>query len=184
MRSFEQNFIRYLNASFPILYIDTFEDDKAKKIIHELCQQNGRNVIEWNLSEAYDYSTEPPLSIPKADLATTLKLLTDDGNLNNKVLLAQEAHFSLDNPENISALKFIAKKILSGEFNFNICLVSPLVPLPKELENYTTIMELDSLTADDIKKIIVDFSEMQYIDLPEKDLLDKLVTRLKMVNLV
>lgn len=179
MRSFEQSFIRYLNAGFPIIYVDTFEDDKAKKIIHELCQQNGRNVIEWNLSEAYDYSTEPPLSIPKADLATTLKLLTDDGNLNNKVLLAQETHFSLDNPENISALKFIAKKILSGEFNFNICLVSPLIPLPKELENYTTIMELDSLTADDIKKIIVDFSEMQYIDLPEKDLLDKLVTRLK-----
>ena len=179
MRSFEQNFIRYLNAGFSILYVDTFEDNKAKRIIHELCQKNGRGVIEWNLSESYDYSTEPPLSIPKADLATTLKLLIDDGNLDNKVLLAQDAHFSLDNPENISALKSIAKKILSGEFNFNICLVSPLVPLPKELENYTTIMELDTLTAEDIKKIIVDFSEMQYIDLPEKDLLDKLVTRLK-----
>ena len=179
MKSFERSFIRYLNAGFPILYIDTFESGKAKKIIHEICRQNGHGVIEWSLSDACDYSADPPLSIPKAELAATLKLLLDDGNLNNKILILEDAHFSLDNPENISALKFVAQKITDGELNFNICIISPLVPLPKELENYTTIMELDTLTVGEIKKLIIDFSERQYIDVPEKDLLDKLVTRLK-----
>ena len=179
MRKFELNFVRYLNAGFPILYVDTFEDGKAKKIIHDICRQNGRGVIEWSLSDACDYSVDPPLTIPKAGLAATLKLLLDDGNLDNKILILEDAHFELDKPENISALKFVAQKIIGGEFNLNICIISPLVPLPKELENFTTIMELDTLTADEIKEIIIDFSERQYIDVPEKDLLDKLVTRLK-----
>ena len=179
MRNFELNFVRYINAGFPILYVDTFENSKAKKIIHDICRQNGRGVIEWSLSDACDYSVDPPLTIPKAGLAATLKLLLDDGNLDNKILILEDAHFELDKPENISALKFVAQKITDGEFNLNICIISPLVPLPKELENFTTIMELDTLTTDEIKELIIDFSERQYIDVPEKDLLDKLVTRLK-----
>ena len=178
MKIFEQNFIRYLNASFPIVYVDTLEDDKAKHIIHDICKQTQRGVIEWSLSEAKDYSVEPSLSIPLADLPSTLKLLIKN-NLDNKILILQDAHFFLSEPKTISALKSVAQKIISGEYNFNICIISPLVSLPKELENYTTIMELDTLTGDDIKEIIVSFTEMQGIDPPEKDLLDKLITRFK-----
>ena len=179
MRTFEQNFIRYLNAGFPIIYIDTSEDDKAKYIIHDICKQIQRGVIEWSLSEAWDYSVEPALPIPEADLPATLKLLAGNG-LDDKILILQDAHFSLNEPKTISKLKSVAQKIIAGEYNnFNICIISPLVSLPKELENYTTIMELDTLTVDDIKEIIVSFTEMQGIDPPEKDLLDKLVTRFK-----
>ena len=31
MSNFEKDFNLYLNAGLPILYVDTFEDDKAKK---------------------------------------------------------------------------------------------------------------------------------------------------------
>ncbi len=179
MRSFEQNFIRYLNASFPILYIDTFEDNKAKKIIHEICDKNQIGVIEWSMDEAWDFSVEPPISIPKADLASTLKLLVKDGNLNDKILILQDAHFLLDKIENTSALKSLAQRIIADEYAFNICIVSPLVPIPKELENYTTIMELETLTEESIKEIIFKFNEKQGATPPEKDLLDTLVTRFK-----
>ena len=179
MRSFEQNFIRYLNASFPILYIDTFEDDKAKKIIHEICDKNQIGVIEWNMDESWDFSVDPPISIPKADLASTLKLLVKDGNLNDKILILQDAHFLIDKIENTSALKSLAQRIIADEYAFNICIVSPLIPIPKELENYTTIMELETLTEESIKEIILKFNEKQGATLPENDLLDTLVTRFK-----
>ena len=179
MSKFEQDFIRYINADFPIIYVDTLEDDKAKKIIHEICNKNQIGVIEWNMDEAWDFSVDPPISIPKADLASTLKLLVKDGNINDKILIVQDAHFSLDKPENIATLKSLAQRIIDNEFTFNICIVSPLIPIPKELENYTTIMELETLDEESIKKIVLKFNDMSGTRPPEKDLLDKLVTRLK-----
>lgn len=179
MSSFEQNFIRYINAGFPILYVETFEDDKTKKIIHEICQNNQIDIIEWNLAEAWDFSVDPPMSLPKADLASTLKLLVQDDNINDKILILQDAHFYLDKPENISALKSLAQSITAGKYAFNICIISPLVPIPKELENYITIIELETFSEQSIKETILHFTETQDIDPPEKDLLDKLITRLK-----
>ena len=179
MKTFKRNFVRYTDAGLPILYIDTFEDDKAKEIIRELCRQHRRDIIEWSLSGAWDFSNKQPMSLGKIDLATTLQLLIDDNNLNNKTLILQDAHFSLDKPETISVLKIIAHGIGSGKYDCTICIISPLVSLPKELENYTTIMELDPLTEDNIEKIVTDFIETQGIDPPEDDLLNKIVTRLK-----
>lgn len=179
MKVFERNFVRYTDAGLPILYVDTFEDDKAKKIIRELCRKNHRNVIEWNLLNAFDYSDGQTMALPKLDLASTLQFLIEDGNLNNKTLILQDAHFYLDKPETISALKTIAQSIIGNEYDCNVCIIAPLVTLPKELENYTTILELDALTEKNIRDLVSNFARTQGIEQPEKDLLDKLITRLK-----
>lgn len=179
MKTFKRNFIRYTDAGLPILYVDTFEENKAKEIIHELCIKQRRGVIEWNLLGAWDFSDGQTIALPKADLAETLQLLISDDTLDNKTLIFQDAHFYLDKPEIISTLKFIALEIISGKYDCNIVIISPLVTLPKELESYTTVMELDPLTENDIKEIIRDFNNVQGIDQPAEDLLNKLVTRLK-----
>ena len=180
MKTFERNFIRYTDAGLPILYVDTFEDDKAKEIIHKICLKHGRGIIEWNLSGAFDLSDGQTVPLPKMNLAETLRLLiSDDENLDNKTLILQDAHFYLDKPETISAVKTVAQNINSGRYDCNIVIISPLVTLPKELESYTTVMELDPLTEDNIKKFVHDFNNEQGIAQPEEDLLNKLVTRLK-----
>ena len=179
MKTFRRNFVRYTDAGLPILYVDTFEDDKAEKIIRELCEQHRRGVIEWSLAGAFEFAGGQKIALPKTDLATTLQLLIDDDNLDNKTLILQDAHFSLDKPETISALKVVAQGITGGQYDCTVCIISPLVPLPKELENYTTILELDPLTEKNIEEIINDFIETQGIDPPERDLLNKIITRLK-----
>ena len=179
MKVFERNFVRYTDAGLAILYVDTFEDDRAKKIIRELCRKNYRNVVEWNLLNAFDYSDGQTTALPKSDLASTLQFLIEDGNLDNKTLILQDAHFYLDKPETISALKAIAQSIIGNEYDCNVCIIAPLVTLPKELENYTTILELDALTEKNIRDIVINFARTQGIEQPEKDLLDKLITRLK-----
>lgn len=179
MKTFKKNFVRYTDAGLPILYVDTFENDKAAEIIRELCRQHRRGIVEWKLSGATDFSDGQSIALPKDDLAATLQLLIDDDNLDNKTLILQDAHFYLDKPETIAALKTIAQGIGRGKFDCNVCIIAPLVPLPKELENYTTILELDPLTENNIEKIVCDFIEMQGIDPPEDDLINKIVMRLK-----
>ena len=182
MKKFKRNFTRYVDAGLPIIYVDTFEDDRAEEIIREMCREHNRGVIEWSLSAgAWDLSDGQSMEISKAEagLAAALQLIIPDDNLDNKILILRDAHSYLDKPEIISALKTIAQGIASGKYDCNVCILSPLVPLPKELENYTTITELDPLADDNIKEIIRDFNEMQGIEPPTKDLLDKLVTSLK-----
>ena len=180
MKNFERDLIRYTDAGLPILYIDTFEDDKAKKIIQRVCKDNHRGIIEWSLSGAWDHSVTPAMAMPEMPLEKTLNILVSDENsLENKTLLLHDAHFSLDKPEVISYLKNIAQSINDGKYDCNICIIAPLVKLPKELENFITILELDTLTEEDIRQIVIDFANSQEIGVPEKDLLDKLITRLK-----
>lgn len=177
MKEFEKIFVRYLNAKLPVIYVDTLEDDQAKEIIFKICRNDNRGIIEWSLAGAYDYSDNS--EIPKSDLATTLQLLIADDNLDNKTLILRDAHFFLDKPETISTFKIICQGINSGKYDFNICILAPLVKLPRELENYITVMELDDLMENDIKEIINSFLKEQNIIKPEDDLLEKLVTRLK-----
>lgn len=37
---------RYIDAGFPIIYLNTFEDDKVDFIIKEVCFE--KEVYEWN----------------------------------------------------------------------------------------------------------------------------------------
>ena len=186
MQTFKRNFVRYADAGLPILYVDTFEDDRAEKIVREICAEHNRDVVEWSLAGSWEFGGGRVMPLPKISLAETLRLLIDDGNLDNKVLILRDAHLAaspgetfLDKPETISALKTIAQGITGGRFDCTICIISPLVQLPKDLELYTTILELDPLTETAIEKIIENFIVTQEIVSPEDDLISTLAMRLK-----
>lgn len=50
MGKFERNFVKFIDAGLPILYVDTFAEDEGKEIIINLCKEINRNIVEWNLS--------------------------------------------------------------------------------------------------------------------------------------
>ena len=179
MKKFERNFIRYTDAGLPVIYVDTLEDDKARDIIFKICGRVERDIVEWSLSGAFEYSGTSVMEIPPADLAATLQLLIADDNLDNKTLILRDAHFFLDKPETIAAIKKLAQGINGGKYDCTVCIIAPLVTLPRELVNYITVMELDDLTENSIKEIVSNFIKMQKISPPRADLLEKLVTRLK-----
>ena len=187
MTNFEKNFMRYMDAGIPILYIDTLEDDKACEIIHEMCKENlQRGIIEWTISGGRDYSTNEALL--QMDLADTLLniFLQDKNLITGKIIILRDVQFYFDphgtnskTAETISAIKLFAQKINSGELDCNLCIVAPLVSLPKEIENYVTVLEMDFLDENLIRQMVVDFSKEQEIKTPDRDLLDKLALRLK-----
>ena len=42
----KQNLVQYIQAGFPILYINTFEESKADKFISEAADR--KEIFEWN----------------------------------------------------------------------------------------------------------------------------------------
>lgn len=157
--SLKQQLSDYMDAGFPILYIDTFEEAKVENTIHQVADR--RTICSWSVAKGYgEYSTKtdewllPPTKDESTDLAKVLesKLAIED-ELHRTILLIKDAHIALENLEVVAYLKEIATRI-SGELECCVILLSPVVKMPVELEKYITLLESDYLSFEDIGGII------------------------------
>ncbi len=159
----KENLSRYLDAGFPILYINSFEEAKIEETIKSIADR--RKLVFWSLASGYgEYSTkenvwEVPLS--KDDdlygIESVLNLkLSDENELHRSIFIIKDAHMILENHQVVAMLKEIANKISAG-CDCCIILVSPVVKIPVELEKYITILESDYQSYEDICSIIKKF---------------------------
>ena len=120
----------------------------------------GREGLEWNGAKGFvDFCTKQPL-IKNKNLVETLRLLDSDNELDRKFLVLKDAIGFLEEQEVTALLKDIALQISQG-LDTVIVIVSSIVKIPKELEKFITIVELEYPTQDEIKKQISRFSEEQ-----------------------
>lgn len=160
----KDNLIKYVDASYPIIYINSFEEVKTDGIIREV--MGGREGLEWNGANGFvDFRTKQPM-IEGKSLAETLKLLNTDNELDRKFLVLKDVAGYLEEHEITALLKNIALQI-SQELDAVIIIVSSIVKIPKELEKFITIVELEYPAQDEIREQIKRFSEEQ--DAPISD---------------
>lgn len=160
-RTLKSKLARYIDAGFPIIYINTFEEDKVDTIISEI--STGKEVYEWNETYGYiDFQSKTPMM---EDCTLEMMLdqlrpsgLQDNGELDRslldgKIILLKDITAYLDDSKIVSKIKGIAKAINQGA-DATIILVSTTLVIPKELEKFITILEMDYLTTSEIKMII------------------------------
>lgn len=178
MESFTKTLESYMDAQFPILYVDTMEYDQTEDDVMNIAKRSGRGIIRWGQRGMRDYTDN---SFAKMELAKALDaLLGDPKGLTNRILIIEDIHFFIEAPETIARLREMAQRINQGELeDFTVVLVAPLSNIPKELGRYLTILVPDDLTAEEISAMIVDFAEQQETTVPQKDLLDLLSMNLK-----
>ena len=169
---------KYINARLPILYIDTFEDDRAEKIIYDLAKKNGREVATWSLR---GFQSKPGVSPVPGDLAKRLNmLLADPQETSRKILILKDIASVLDLPDVVARLKFMAQQINEENLeDFTIIIIAPLMTIPHDIESYVTIVDLDYLDDSAIQALIRDFAEEQEIPVPSDDLMGKFSTALR-----
>ncbi len=159
----------YVDAGYPIIYINSFEETKVDGIISSA--MGGRNGLEWNGSQGFcDFKTKQNL-IPGNGLAETLSLLSADNELDRKFFVIKDAHLFFDDPKVITCLKSIALKISQG-LDAVVIIVSSVLKFPKELEKFITILEMDYPTQDEIKAQITAFADEQSVTITDELLED------------
>jgi len=171
--SLKQNLSRYLDAGFPILYINTFEEANAEEIIKQVAAR--RTIATWSKARGYgEYSSETKewLVPTSKDMFQTLNSVLNSKvsnikDMNCSLFVIKDAHVELEDSDTIAAIKEIAVKISSG-IESCVILISPVVKIPVELEKYITILEPDYLDYDGICKIIKDFSKEYKISIIDK----------------
>ena len=50
-KTLKSKLVRYIDAGFPIIYLNTFEEDKVDTIIKEV--NSGKEIYEWNETNGY-----------------------------------------------------------------------------------------------------------------------------------
>ncbi len=150
--------IKYVDSGYPIIYINSFEEVKTDGIVKEV--MGGREGLEWNGAKGFvDFRTKQPL-IEGKSLVETLRLLDTDNELDRKFLVLKDAYGYLEEQEVTALLKDIALQISQG-LDAVVIIVSSIVKIPKELEKFITIVELEYPTQEEIKNQIRRFSEEQ-----------------------
>lgn len=145
---------RYIDAGFPIIYLNTFEDDKVDFIIKEVCFE--KEVYEWNQTNGYiDFENKTPM-MEDCTLEWMLDQLKIKEMMHNKIIVLKDITSYLDDPKIVSKIKGIAKMINQGA-DSNVIIVSNTIVIPKELEKFITILEMDYLNTEEIRNIIQTF---------------------------
>lgn len=153
-RTFKAKLVRYIDAGFPIIYINTFEEDKVDSLIPEI--SSGKEVYEWNETNGYiDFDTKAPLQ-EDCSLERMLDQLKTPDLLDRKILIFKDITSYLDDPRIVSKVKGLARMINQG-VDATVIIVSSVLVIPKDIEKYVTILEMDYLNTDEIKIIIRGF---------------------------
>ena len=154
-RTFKAKLVRYIDAGFPIIYINTFEEDKVDSLISEI--SSGKEVYEWNETNGYiDFETKAPLQ-EDCSFERMLDQLKVPDLLDRKILVFKDITPYLDEPRIVSKIKGLARMINQGVVEATIIIVSSVLVIPKDIEKYVTILEMDYLNTEEIKAVIHSF---------------------------
>lgn len=169
---------QYIDAGFPILFIHSYEEDKVDNIIKK--SAHGRDILEWNGVTGFtDFNSKRSYTLANPSLQGTLQFLIEGNELNERIVVLKDVYSMLEMPEIIALLKNIALQISTGNIECNIIIVSSRKVIPKELEPYITIFEMDYLETKEIKLIIQEFIEYNDLGTIRDEFLEEMAISFK-----
>jgi len=167
----ETNLVKYLRARRPIIWINSGDYKEIDTIVKEATKDNkDKAIYEYRALGAVDFETkvkEENIS----DLYSFLDTLYSEGIKRNVFLLIKNAEEEMKDARNIAYIKKIAETRYSNlDYNFTIIVVSETETVPKELEKFTSILDIPNMSKDEIEKYILKFSKDNNIKVDEKDI--------------
>lgn len=173
---FRKELEEYMDAALPILYVDTLENGKVQGILADIAKKKGRSVVSWSMHSGY---VEEGGGYP-TDLCGALASVLREQNFTRKILVLEDVAGELESPAIVSRLRCIAERIVRSELeDCTVVLIAPLISIPRALEPYITLMNLDYLSQEKIKEHILDFVQNNYIQAPNEELLEQFAMHLR-----
>ena len=167
----ETNLIKYLRARRPIIWINSGDYKEIDTIVKEATRDyKDKAIYEYRALGAVDFENkvkEENIS----DLYSFLEILYSEGIKRNVFLLIKNAEEEMKDARNIAYIKKIAEtRYSSPDYNFTIIVISEAETVPKELEKFTSILDIPNMSKDEIEKYILKFSKDNNIKVDEKDI--------------
>ena len=167
----ETNLVKYLRARRPIIWINSGDYKEIDTIVKEATKDyQDKTIYEYRALGAVDFETKVKEE-DVTDLYNFLDTLYSEGIKTNAFLLIKNAEEEMKDAKNIAYIKKIAEtRYSSPDYNFTIIVVSEVETVPKELEKFTSILDIPNMSKDEIEKYILKFSKDNNIKVDEKDI--------------
>lgn len=152
----------YIESYHPIIYINHFDFHVIDEAIRQAA--GGAQCIEFNNAlGCVDF--ESKRSLQPCDLENFLMDNREEGFDQPTILILKDVHEDLCSPKIIALLRWIAEKNLYQEdYNEAVLILSDVLVVPRELENYITVFDIPLPTVNEIETIIHDFCSDMELD--------------------
>ena len=176
---------RYMDAGFPILYVNTFEEIRETEEIIEAAGY--REVLEWSYASGLSLYKQGELQnehkgeLAKLPLDVVVEqlLMPEIYKLDGTTIILKDVHHYLEDAKTIALLKQMVNRI-NGNGDFTIVFLSPVIVIPKELEKFITIVDIDYMKFEEIRAEIVEFIKSNpNVPMVADSLLDELAMAFK-----
>ena len=167
----ETNLVKYLRARRPIIWVNSGDYKEIDTIVKEATKDyKDKAIYEYRALGAVDFETKVKEE-NITDLYNFLDTLYSEGIKTNVFLLIKNAEEEMKDAKNIAYIKKIAETRYSSlDYNFTIIIISETETVPKELEKFTSILDIPNMSKDEIEKYILKFSNDNNIKVDEKDI--------------
>lgn len=169
----------YVDALHPIIYINHFDYRIVDETIRAI--NPNANCIEFNNAlGAVDFTTKAPQQ--QWNLEEFLVYNRDCGFTGETFFILKDVHEQLTNPAVIALLRRIAEdNQYRDNYSATIFIVSSVVVIPTELENFITIFDLPLPDSDEVRAQIRQFAVDNGITV-EDNVVEKLTLSFKGLN--
>lgn len=169
----------YIDALHPIIYINHFDFE----IIDDIIRNVGADVkcIEFNNALGIlNFKTKSQER--ECNLEEFLRFTMDDGFEQETFLILKDVHGELNKPNIIALLRRIAEyNLYNQKYSATIFILSEIIVIPREIENYITLLDIPLPTTNEILRIINDFIEDLEITV-EQDVINDIALSFKGLN--
>jgi len=167
----ETNLVKYLRARRPIIWVNSGDYKEIDTIVKEATKDyQDKAIYEYRAFGAVDFETKVKEE-DVTDLYSFLDKLYSEGIKTNVFLLIKNVEEEMKDAKNIAYIKKIAEtRYSSPDYNFTIIVVNEAETVPKELEKFTSILDIPNMSKDEIEKYILKFSKDNNIKVDEKDI--------------
>ena len=167
----ETNLIKYLRARRPIVWVNSGDYKEIDTIVKEATKEyQDKAIYEYRAFGAVDFETKIKEE-NVTNLYNFLDTLYSEGIKRNVFLLIKNAEEEMKDAKNIAYIKKIAEtRYSSPDYNFTIIVITETETVPKELEKFTSILDIPNMSKDEIEKYILKFSKDNNIKVDEKDI--------------
>lgn len=167
----------YIDSYYPIIYINEFDFHEVDKIIGDICKD--KNIIEYFSGKGQlNFNNKRVIGLGN-DLSQFLLNYEDEGYKKENILLLKDVHNELSRSDVIASLKKIAmRNLYDQDYSTTVLIVSNILKIPKELNDYITLVDIPKPNEEEIREIIEDFlNKQEYI--AEDDLIGEFVQSFK-----
>lgn len=166
----ETSLSKYLRARRPIVWVHSGDYKEVDAIVKEATKEyKNKAIFEYRAFGTVNFETKVK-SDEVVDLYSFLNILFSEGVKTNVFLIIKNAEEEMKDTRNIALIKKIAEtRYSNSDYNFTVIVVTETEMIPKELEKFTSILDIPNMTKDEIEKYIWNFAKENKVNVDKKD---------------